>query len=148
MGLAVDSPRSDVGWEAIEVLQPLIDHGGPIPGRAPFRVNVAHGAGSAVFTVWRATKPIVNCALAWTVKGEAEVWPAIERLYLNVSDKHPELAAPGKHAEKPAALPWLAVVALPYIVNQRLDDVYWLGDFERSMAWTILARSNPPPRKS
>jgi hypothetical protein len=31
------------------------------------------------------------------------------------------------------------VVLLPFIVNQAHEDVSWLGDFERCLAWTILA---------
>ena len=138
-GHAVASPRSGVGPEAIEALQPLAEHGGAIPGCAPFRVTITHGTGSAVFTVWRAADPVVTCGLAWTMEGEAEAWPAIEKLYLDLSDSRPELVAPGKEAEKPASLPWLAVVVLPFIVNQVREDVSWLGDFERCMARTILA---------
>jgi hypothetical protein len=72
------------------------------------------------------------------MEGEAEAWPAIEKLYLDLSDSRPELVAPGKEAEKPSSLPWLAVVVLPFILNQSHDDVAWLGDFERCMAWAIL----------
>jgi len=38
------------------------------------------------------------------------------------------------------SLPWLAVVVMPFIVNQAREDVAWLGDFERCMAWTILSK--------
>ena len=139
-GHAVVSPRSGVSREAIEALQPLADHGGAIPGCAPFRVAIDHGAGSAVFTIWRGAEPIVTSALAWTAEGEAEAWPAVEELYLTLSDRNPELLAPAKEASKPGSLPWLAVVLLPSLLNQSRDDVGWLGDFERCMAWTILAQ--------
>jgi hypothetical protein len=56
------------------------------------------------------------------------------------------LLAPAKEANKPASLPWLAVVVLPFIVNQAREDVSWLGDFERCMAWTILAERKPGQR--
>jgi hypothetical protein len=138
-GHAVASPRSGVSRGAIEALQPLAEHGGLIPGFSPFRVTVTHGTGSAVFTIWRGEEPIVTCGLAWTAEGGAEAWPAIEKLYLDLSDTRPELVAPGKAAEKPESLPWLAVVLLPSLLNQSRDDVGWLGDFERCMAWTILA---------
>jgi hypothetical protein len=143
-GHSVEQPRSAIGPEAIEALQPLAEHGGAIPGCAPFRVTVTQGPGSAVFTVWRAKEPVVTCGLAWTADGEAEAWPAIEKLYLDLSDSRPELVAPGKEAEKPTSRPWLAVVLLPFIVNQSRDDVSWLGDFERCMAWTILEERSGP----
>jgi hypothetical protein len=138
-GHAVASPRSGVSQEAIQALQPLSDRGGPIPGCAPFRVEVTRGAGSAVFTVWRGQEPVVTCGLAWTVAGEAEAWPAIEKLYLDLSDSRPELLAPAKEASKPASLPWLAVVLLQSLLTQSRNDVSWLGDFERCLAWTILS---------
>jgi hypothetical protein len=137
-GHAVASPRSGVSQEAIEALQPLAEHGGAIPRCAPFRVTVDYGAGSGVFTVWRGAEPVVTCGLAWTAEGEAEAWPAIEKVYLDLSDRHPQLLAPAKEANKPASLPWLAVVLLPSLLNQSRDDVGWLGDFERCFAWTIL----------
>ena len=138
-GHAVASPRSGVSREAIEALQPLAEHGGAIPGCVPFRVVVDQGAGSAMFTVWRGAEPVVTCCLAWTEEGEAEAWPAVEKLYLDLSDRHPQLLAPAKEASNPASLPWLAVVLLPPLLNQSRDDVGWLGDFERCLAWTILA---------
>src|ERR1035437_3979223 len=68
---------------------------------------------------------------------------AESKLYLDLSDSRPELVAPGKEAVQPASLPWLAVVVLPFIVNQTREDVSWLGDFERCMAWTILTPYGP-----
>jgi hypothetical protein len=137
-GHTVDSPRASVGREAIEALRPLARHGGLIPGCAPFRVAVNHGAGAAVFTIERGQEQIVTSAMAWTVEGEAVAWPAVEALYLNLSDRHPRLFAPAKEAIRPASLPWLAVVLLPSLLNQSRNDVGWLGDFERCMAWAIL----------
>ena len=142
-GHAVASPRSGVGPEAIAALQPLTEHGGAIPGCAPFQVTVDSGPGAAVFTIWRGAEPVATCGLAWTAEGEAESWPAIEKLYLDLSDRDPQLLAPAKEASKPASLPWLAVVLLPSLLNQSRGDVGWLGDFERCMAWTILAGWHP-----
>jgi hypothetical protein len=138
-GHAVASPRSGVSQESIVALQPLAEHGGAIPGCAPFRVTVDHGAESAVFTVWRGAEPVVTCGLARSAEGEAEGWPAIEKVYLDLSDHYPQLLAPAKEANKPPSLPWLAVVLLPSLLNQSRDDIGWLGDFERCLAWTILA---------
>jgi len=143
-GHSVDQPRSAVSTEAIEVLRPLLDGGGAIPGLAPFKVSVTPGDGSAVFTVWRGHEPIVTCAVAWTAEGEAQAWPAIESAYFRVSDQLPQLMAPGEAAEKPDLLPWLAVVIWPAILSQARNDVAWLGDFERCMGWTILEERTKP----
>ncbi len=137
-GSAVDSPRTAVDTLVVGALRGLVDEGGPIPTNLPFRVKVFHGPGSALFTVWRGAEPLVTCGLAWTGEGEREAWPAIEKLYFDLTDKSPNLLGPAKAAEKPASLPWLAAVLLPSLRNQRLEDLAWLGDFEPCMAWAIL----------
>jgi hypothetical protein len=38
----------------------------------------------------------------------------------------------------PDRIPWLAVVLLPGIAVQRREDIAWLGDFERCLAFAIL----------
>ena len=141
----VVSPRESVAPEAMAVCAPLADHGGVIPPCAPFRVEVTHGLGCSVFAVFRGREPVVTCGLAWTPAGAAEAWPAIEELYLQVSDRAPQLMAATKVAEQPNALPWLAVVILPPIHTLRREDIGWLGDFERCLAWAILERASSPP---
>ncbi|HEY2952946.1 MAG TPA: hypothetical protein VGK40_10200 [Verrucomicrobiae bacterium] len=101
-------------------------------------MTVIGGIGSAIFTIRRRQEPLVACGLAWTEAGELTAWPAIESVYLSLSDKYPQIMAPANHAEKPDALPWLAVVWMPSLPNQRHDDIAWLGKFERCMAWTIV----------
>ena len=61
-GHAVASPRPGVGPEAIAALQPLTEHGGLIPGCAPFRVTVDSGPGAAVFTIWRGKTDLLRCS--------------------------------------------------------------------------------------
>src|SRR5271166_6393017 len=102
-GDTTNQSRGCVAPEAIKALRALVDRGGPIPDFAPFRVTVDHGSGCALFTVWRGKEPIVGCALAWTAAGEAEVWPGIEELYLDMGYKGPELETPRKNAAKQAA---------------------------------------------
>lgn len=123
------SPK--VGEDVIAALQDLAVHGGPVPGFTPFRVVVTHGTGASIFTVYRGREPVVTCAVAWTAAGEAEAWPAIEKLYLDLSDQHPNLFSPVAEAVKPNSLPWLAVVLLPGLLAQSQDDLGWLADFER-----------------
>jgi hypothetical protein len=142
-GQTVESPRSAVGEAGIEALRPLVEGGGHVPGCSPFRVKMDRGEGSAVFTVWREQEPIATCGLAWSVEGAAQVWPAIEQVYLDLADRHPQLMAPGQASQKPEVLPWLAVVLLPGMLAQTFDDIGWLEDFERCMAWAILTDTAP-----
>jgi hypothetical protein len=38
---------------------------------------------------------------------------------------------------KPASLPWCAVILTPNAARQ-IDQMDWLGDFERCLAWAWL----------
>jgi len=140
-GHSNQSPRSGISQAAIEVLKPIMERGGPIPNCSPFRTTITRRRLYGVHHL-ASQRADSNLLDGMTTEGEAEAWPAIEKLYLDLSDKRPELVAPGKVAEKPGSLPWLAVVLLPFIVNQRREDMGWLGDFERCMAWTILANAS------
>lgn len=136
---SVDSQRSGVGTAAMELLSPLVQRGGILPGDfSAFSVEIARGEGGAVFTVWRAGAPIVTSGVAWTEAGAGEVWPGIEKLYLDQSDRYPDFYQPLKEPVQPAVLPWLSVVLLPGMLLQAKNDIGWLGDFERCMAWTII----------
>ncbi len=45
-------------------LQPLTEHGGLIPGCAPFRMTVDSGPEAAVFTIWRGAEPVTACLVS------------------------------------------------------------------------------------
>ena len=106
---------------------------------AAFRIeSTVAGDGSRMFTLFRAADPLVTCGVAWTPAGQAEIWPALESLYLNLGDQHPELLGQACVPICPASLPWLAVVLLPAIALQSRDDVGWFGDFERCLAWAMI----------
>lgn len=142
-GHTVEQSLADIGEAAVQVLRPLV---AAVAGSLPapfgaFRVEITRGDGGAVFTVSRAREPIVTCGVAWTAPGAAEIWPAVEGLYLGVSDA---FTAAGINAEpvEPDRLPWLAVVLLPALMAQSRADVGWLGDFERCMAVALMDSAN------
>jgi hypothetical protein len=60
-----------------------------------------------------------------------------EDMYLQLTDENPaDWALP----EKRVSTPWLAVVLLTGIGTDR-EAATWLLDFERCMAWLLIARS-------
>jgi len=81
---------------------------------------------------------IVSCGVAHTEAAEAEIWPAIERMYLEFSDHVFEnLTRNWKAPHMPDRMPWLAVVLLGPVPHL-LRCCEWLGDWERCMAWAWL----------
>ncbi|MCX6929035.1 MAG: SEC-C metal-binding domain-containing protein [Verrucomicrobia bacterium] len=102
-----------------------------------FRVTVTRRKGGGLFTVWRGQEPLVTCGVALAAEAATEVWPEVEKLYLDLSDKDPHKLDARHEAKEPASTPWLAVVILPSLAMLTQSDRSWLGDFERCMAWTI-----------
>lgn len=141
-GHSVESPRSGVAESVIKDMASLARNGGSLPPPfAAFRVEVTHAPGGAVFTIWRARDPLVTCGMAWTTVAADEVWPVLEKLYLDLGDR-PDFVAPGAMALCPCWVPWLAVVLLPGLMATARQDVSWLGDFERCFAWAIMAQES------
>jgi len=131
-----------VSDHAIAALRLLVDAGGgPLPGFAPWRVVIARGDGCATFDVRRGQDSAVLCAVAWTAEGAAEAWSALEKVYLDISDALAPVA-PESVLQMPAcpeSLPWLSVIILPAgLMLTSREDLGWLGDFERCLAWTII----------
>ena len=122
------------------LLMPLVKQGsGPLPDPfGAFRVEINRQAHGAVFTVYRGRDPIVTCGLCWGVLDAEAIWGAVNGLYLQLVAA--DATAPTHAATIPDRLPWLAVVILPGIVAQRHEDISWLGDFERCLAFAILQK--------
>lgn len=122
------------------LMAPLLDGGnlGLVAKQlSAFRVTVTRCKGGGLFTVWRGQEPLMTCGVALAAAAAAEVWPAVEKLYLDLSDRDPHKLDARHEAKEPASTPWLAVVILPSLAMLTQSDMSWLGDFERCMAWTI-----------
>jgi len=101
------STRKEVGDDIIALLQPIMPNGGQIPRTPGFTVDIAQSRGCAMFTIKRDMMQVIECGVAWTKEGDAEVWPHLEDLYLRFYGNKREVA------RKPATYPWLGVIILP-----------------------------------
>lgn len=133
------SPRSEVSESAVRCLQPIIEHGGEIPGASgpdSMELTMTRYDGGALFTIWQGL-PIINGAFAWTEAADNEVWPELLSIYQDIYGHPPGLGL--KKAQKPAQLPWLGIVLLPPLFDQTPKAraaLSILGDLERCIAWT------------
>jgi len=145
-GHSVESPRSAVDNRVIAALRPLIaTGGGPIP-IPPWRVDIRRAPGGWVFALLRGSEQAVICALA-TESDATEIWQKIERHYFELTEQMPGMLDVGAAApEMPTQAPWLAVLILPGMLMSTCEDVGWMGDFERCLAWTLLESGNNTPR--
>lgn len=131
--------RAQVKNGVIQQLWPLAVKGGLLPAPySDYRIEIAHSVGDALFSIWRMSYPITTCGVAWTQSGAVELWGVIEELYYSLSDRYLNLMAAEHAPVQPDELPWLGVVFLPAFPLATDGRLFWLGDFHRCLAWTIL----------
>jgi hypothetical protein len=140
-GYPRESPRSEVGDDVIEMMRPLCRPGThPLPGAIgpDWTVQVASGeAGGLLFMVFHNERSVVACGVAGDDVAADEMWPILERFYLDLTDQAPHRNADWQSPQRPASTPWCAVVMVT-IDPSIFATADWLDDFERCLAWTWL----------
>lgn len=129
------SPRSEVANSVIAQLLPLlIERFHQVPGPMPWRMKIDIAGGAMVATVDDGRVPLVTFGVAADDKAADELWPLLERTYLQIGDakgfRSADLAAP----RRPLKTPWCA--AVPMFASPQ--DAMTLGDLERCYAWAFL----------
>jgi hypothetical protein len=122
----------------LAVMPPLLQPGKHDLGHlsaafAGYRLVVPEAPCGFIATLYRGAVPLLTLGVATSARDEETVWPALEALYLKITEmpvlRSADFAAPSR----PASLPWLAVVLLaPHLCPS------WAGDFERCLAWAYL----------
>ena len=117
----VATHRPDTLAVGMAACRPLLPNGGPVPEFPAFRVEIT----GPMFTIWRGRDPVVTCAVG---QDNDALWGQLADLQKRFG--------PVK-AEQPKG-PWLAVVILPGMRAMTMDDIGWLGDFERCLGAVLL----------
>jgi len=125
----------------LAAIQTLLKHGGPIPNRAPFRLNLDRQRGLASFCLQHRKLPVTMNLVAWEDAAARQAWPEIEFVYRNLADQWPGAVATRACPARPKATPWLATLVLPslYHVAQSPEELAWVAAFERIYAEALLA---------
>ena len=105
-----------------------------------FNVVITQVPGAAVFTLYRGKESAVTCGVAWREENAGTVWSTVEKLYLDLSDKLANFMPIGEPPEQPETLPWCATIMLPGMALCSLEDIGWMGDFERCLAAQLIRR--------
>lgn len=124
------SPRSEVRDDVIEVMTPWLapgNHPLPVPGGYLLESCERRHPGW-IGLVSQASLPIAVIGVAADEREAEAVWKEL-------CDHHRTCYESNPVARRPVA-PWVAV-ALLATAPATMD---WLGDFERCLAWTYLAR--------
>jgi hypothetical protein len=128
-----ESPRSEVGDDILPMVRPWLKPGAhnlPLPGDWRFEVPIMDRGW--IGTVYSGEAPLVTVGIAATERQADAVWPALESMYLMITDKCPSATADWKPPHRPAKSPWVAAVivgAMPEAVASMIDDL------ERCLAW-------------
>ena len=114
---------------------------------AGWLVDTELGDGAAAFSIGWGGAPAVECVVCWD-EGESEkAWKSLESMYLDLSDKAPDMMAANAAPECPSPVPWLGVVILPsWFATPFLCAAHWMGDAERCLAWAIMDAVKTPDR--
>jgi hypothetical protein len=121
----------EVADDVVEVLRPIVAHGGDLPGGLGLRLllSTEKRTGGWLYTIKQRNVPLVTCGLAITQPAADELWPHLldvaKVVRLPVSVKQPPI-------------PWLSVAILPGIARagRKIADLF--GDLERCVAWTLI----------
>lgn len=119
-----------------EVLGPLVHQTiFEIPNLAPWRCKVRLLGGGALFEILRGSDSAVICGLAWDDALAANIWAGLETFYFRLGDAG---LIEGEYVLMPMRAPWLAVILMPGLATSTMQDIGWMGDFERCMAHVML----------
>jgi hypothetical protein len=132
-GHCYELPRSDVGDDILPTVRPWLkpgEHNLPMPSDCRLEVCILDRGW--IGTVYSGKAPLVTIGIAATELQADAVWPALESMYLVLTDKSPFAAADWKPPRRPAQSPWVAAVivgAMPETVANLITDL------ERCLAW-------------
>jgi len=88
-------------------------------------------------TVYNGEAPLVAIGVATNDRDADMVWPALESLYLSVTDKPPFASADWRSPHRPVSTPWVASVIIGPILETDADKI---GKLERYLAWAFMER--------
>jgi hypothetical protein len=100
--------------------------------------------GGAVFG--RADEPCAITGVAWHERGEPEAWSRVEFLYLHWTDSDPMPS--DVFPKKPASLPWVATLVLPWMLNQPQNLIDHVHTICILLAYTILEENEVSDHRS
>lgn len=133
-----DSPRSEVSDSAIAAVQHILTRGETheIPGTTHVCGTATQGRGLICSVRDIPGRPCVSFGVAFDEQSATGVWEALERLYLEISDKPPIAGVGFAAPHQPTSLPWCAAT----VIFATPDEASWIADFERVVAWAWIEK--------
>lgn len=141
-GHSVPSQKSEVADEIIALVQrellPRAEFAIPGVG-AGWCVKLSRRDTASVFSIYYFGTPVVTCGLAIDAQASDLVWPELKHLHSLARGCLTKIPSDWRiESRQPRSVPWLGVVLLPTVTIVPPEDMDWLGDFERCLAWAII----------
>lgn len=133
------SPRREVRNDVVATLRPMLAPGQhDLPGMEGYSVVVTPDGAGLLATVSRGQLPCVTFGVAATDEAAEPLWRELERFYLALGDQPGFRAADFLAPHRPKTTPWCAAVT----VLGTAEELYWMADFERCLAWAWIESVN------
>jgi hypothetical protein len=136
-GHTTELPRHDVRDDLLPLVRPLLE-----PGEHELRwfnpvvrlVVPVHTVGW-LGTIYATEAPLTTIGIAADDRDAEVVWPALEALYLNLTDRGPVVGVDWLAPHRPDRTPWVASV----IVGAMSPGLaFTVADLERCLAWAFV----------
>jgi hypothetical protein len=130
-------PRHEVRDDLLPLVQPLLE-----PGDHELRwfnpvvrmVVPIHTVGW-LGTIFDGETPLVTIGIAADDRDAEVVWPALESLYLNLTDRNPVAGIDWRASHRPDRTPWIASVIVGAMSPGLASTI---ADLERCLAWAFV----------
>ena len=110
----------------------------PVPGNLVLDVKDTR-CGYAGTVFWGETA-LVAFSVADTLEAASYVWPGLEKMYLEITDRGILASEDYKSPTMPTSFPWLSVVVVNPVYSRSKEATEFLRVLERRLAWTWLQR--------
>jgi hypothetical protein len=132
-----ETPRHEVRDDLLPLVRPLLE-----PGEHELRwftpvvrlVVPTHSVGW-LGTIYHGEAPLVTIGIAADDRDSEVVWPALESLYLKLTDRGPVAAINWRASHRPHCTPWIASVIVGEVSPGLASTI---ADLVRCLAWAFV----------
>jgi hypothetical protein len=136
-GLMRELPRHEVRDDLLPLVQPLLE-----PGEHELRwfnpvvrlIVPTHTVGW-LGMIYNGNTPLVTIGIAADDRDAEVIWPALESVYLNLTDRGPVAGTDWRAAHRPDRAPWIASVITGEMSPGFTSTI---ADLERCLAWAFV----------
>lgn len=138
-GIVTRSLRGDVGDELIALMTPLLESGAHrmLEPMDDYECRITVTGNSLLATICCNQRPCMAAGVASEAASASVLWQEIDDLFQSLSLAATNTKCASPETRQPTATPWCASM----IVQATEEEVRWMEDFTRCLAWAWVSRS-------